>query len=83
MSGNGSGGWVTIDPSKPSPDAKLTGPHHFKPMKRLSSFRYCIRCGHADLRNKISEMVTRIGCGYEDDPRYKTWVAGGCKRTPK
>lgn len=40
---------------------------------------FCTRCGHVPLSNGISKLVTKLGCNYENDSRYKAWVSGGRK----
>lgn len=35
---------------------------------------FCRYCGHIPLKNWISKLVTKIGCGFEADPRYKEWL---------
>lgn len=65
--------WVTIDPSTIQADtAELSGPHRYQ--RKGTWLQYCIRCGHCPLRNAISELVHRIGCGFKSDQRYIAWV---------
>lgn len=39
---------------------------------------FCKSCGHVPLSNAISQYVTKLGCDYEDDARFKAW-----KKNPK
>ena len=48
--------------------------HSFTSPKGLAWLHYCRHCGHVGLKNVISVLVTKIGCGYERDPRYQTWA---------
>lgn len=50
--------------------------------RRIPWLRYCVNCGHLPLNNWISQLVTRLGCGYADTPQFKAWVAGGRKAQP-
>lgn len=44
--------------------------HSFITIKKLAYPAYCERCGHCNLKNDISQLVTRIGCNYKRDSRY-------------
>jgi len=71
-------GWVQASKAdfSPADDVPLSGPHNIKPAgKHLAWLSYCRRCGHVPLRNEISQLVTRLGCGYERDQRYQAWLA--------
>lgn len=36
--------------------------------------QFCRHCGHVNLSNYISNLVSRIGCDYEKDSRYRQWL---------
>jgi uncharacterized protein (DUF2225 family) len=52
-------------------DEEYRGPHCFHAMSRLWTVHYCCECGHAAMKNELSQIVTKIGCGYKTDQRYK------------
>ncbi len=56
-------------------DQELSGPHKFS----LGRFSSCMFCGHVPLKNNISQIVTRAGCGYARNSQYKSWVNKGYK----
>jgi hypothetical protein len=50
--------------------------HSFRHAKG-TSIQFCRYCGHVPLKNAISVLVTRVGCGYESDLRFQNWVRTG------
>ncbi|WNM70233.1 hypothetical protein [Myxococcus phage Mx1] len=48
-------------------------------IKSRARIQYCKRCGHVPLKNGISQLVTRLGCEYENSPLYKRWLESGRK----
>jgi Zn ribbon nucleic-acid-binding protein len=59
-------------------EEELNGPHQW-PNTNNKFVKGCVKCGHVPLTNRISELVTKIGCGYHKHPAYKAWVDKGCK----
>jgi hypothetical protein len=68
---------VSVEQLKADEPARKDRGHSFTCPKRIPWLRYCKHCGHVGLKNAISVLVTRIGCGYERDPRYVTWTKTG------
>ncbi len=67
--------WITIKLSELS-DAepvRRDGKHSFISPKRITWLRYCKYCGHVACNNHISSLVTKIGCSYENDVRFRAW----------
>lgn len=77
-----SGDWITVSLSELStaePKRDSRG-HSFTGIRGKHGFpQFCGHCGHVALKNGISQLVTRIGCDYQRDPRYRAWLAGGRK----
>jgi hypothetical protein len=59
--------------SDEDPHKGKTG-HVFYTPKKMVWLTYCSRCGHIALKNKISTMVTKLGCGFASDGRYQQWL---------
>ena len=74
--GTNAGSNTTFRPKDLNPNEKpLSGPHKFS----LGKYSSCDYCGHCLLKNRISQLVNRLGCGYANHPQYKQWVANGRK----
>jgi hypothetical protein len=66
--------WVTLKPEDLLPDEPpRKGPHSWTTIPGMAWPTYCRHCGHVPLRNWISRLVTRLGCGYEQDAQYRLW----------
>ncbi len=56
----------------PVQEFKLEGPHKY--VKVYRGLLTCDYCGHIFLRNNISMLVDRLGCGYREHPKFKAWL---------
>ncbi len=58
----------------------MTG-HSFQSPSGLK-IRYCVGCGLIPLKNWITQMCVRLGCGYKESAQFVAWEKGG-KRIPE
>jgi hypothetical protein len=72
--------WISVRELRGDEPQRADRSHSFISPKKMPAVRYCRYCGHVALKNWISTLVTRLGCGYEADPRYQTWLR--TKRSP-
>jgi hypothetical protein len=71
--------WVTVLASELSHEEprRANRGHSFRGVRGKIGFpQFCCHCGHCALKNEISILVTRIGCDYERDQRFRDW----CRR---
>ena len=59
----------------------MTGHSWYSP-KRMAWLTYCYKCGHVALKNDISQLISRIGCDYEEHPAYLHWKRSIKSRKP-
>ena len=73
--------WQTIrfDAVSKEEPKRVDRGHAFTTPKRVPWLKFCRSCGHIPLRNAISEIVSKAGCGYETDVRYLAWRKAGKK----
>lgn len=75
--------WISLSLNDLLDDTEPPRPNHGHSYMVISKYvswpHFCKYCGHVPLKNGISQLVSKIGCGYERDPRYVAWVKGGRK----
>lgn len=65
-------GWDELSHEEPK---RVNQGHAFDRPKAITWPSWCRHCGHVPLKNDISKLVTKIGCNYEKDARFKQWRA--------
>lgn len=69
-------GWVSAKFEDLKDEAPVTNrAHSFRGIHGTHGFpQFCRFCGHVPLKNAISELVTRLGCGYESNSQFREWL---------
>lgn len=75
--------WVTVSLAEltTAEPPRIDRGHSFGGIRGKHGFpQFCQFCGHVPLKNDISALCTKLGCGYPKDARYLAWRRK-CTRT--